>query len=305
MFNDNKMKLGIFGSNCSNACAITLADTSFRPTFEHNVDIAKKLEAGGFECMVPIARWRGFGGPSDFNGDCMDTFTWASALAAVTTDIQLFATTHVPTLHPIVAAKMGTWIDRISKGRFGLNLVCGWFTPEMEMFGQKMMEHDTRYDYADEWAEIVTKLWKDDHFDFVGKFLQIKDGISKPKPHVEGSRPILICAGSSGKGLHFTAKHCDINFGFTETMEKGAAWVASVKKLAHAEYGREIATFTSCPVVVRETHKEAEEYYNYYVYEKGDWEACENICRILQVETSNHGPEVYKKFKARFIASWG
>ena len=68
MFNDNKFKLGIFGSNCSNACAMTLAETSFEPTFEKNKEIAGILEAAGWECMVPIARWRGFGGPSNFNG---------------------------------------------------------------------------------------------------------------------------------------------------------------------------------------------------------------------------------------------
>ena len=84
LFNDNKLKLGIFGSNCSNACAMTLAETSFEPTWEKNVEIARILERGGFECIVPIARWRGFGGPSNFNGNCMETYTWAAALAAVT-----------------------------------------------------------------------------------------------------------------------------------------------------------------------------------------------------------------------------
>ena len=76
LFNDNKLKLGIFGSNCSNACAMTLAETSFEPTWEKNVEIARMLEAGGFECMVPIARWRGIGGASNFNGNCMETYTW-------------------------------------------------------------------------------------------------------------------------------------------------------------------------------------------------------------------------------------
>ena len=51
MFNDNKLKLGTFGSNCSNACAITLAETTFEPTFEKNLEIAKLLEASGMECM--------------------------------------------------------------------------------------------------------------------------------------------------------------------------------------------------------------------------------------------------------------
>ncbi|MBB5536215.1 LLM class flavin-dependent oxidoreductase [Rhizobium giardinii] len=306
MFNGNKLKLGVFGTNCSSACAITTAESTFEPTFEHNVEIAKKLEAAGWECMVPIARWRGFGGPTNFNGVNMDTFTWAAALAAVTTKLQFFSTTHIPTLNPIVATKMATTIDNISKGRYGLNLVTGWFTPEMEMFGVPMMEHDTRYEYATEWMEIVESLWKKNGVTFDGQFLKVKDAFSEPKPYnKETGRPVLICAGSSGKGLHFTAKFCDFNFGFMQDMESGAAWVKKVKELAREEYKRELGTFTACPVVVRETEKEARDYYDYYVNQKGDWEACENICEVLQVQSQNHSAEMYQKFKERFIAGWG
>jgi len=305
MFNDNPLKLGTFGTNCSNACAITEAETTFVPTFEHNLKIARQLEAAGWECMVPIARWRGFGGPTNFNGVNMDTFTWAAALAATTTKLQFFSTTHVPTLHPIVAAKMATTVDHISKGRYGLNLVTGWFTPEMEMFGRPMMEHDTRYDYADEWMAIVEQLWKRNNIDFEGEFLRVKDAFSEPKPYGPSGRPVLICAGASGKGLEFTAKYCDFNFGFMQDMESGAAWVRKVKDLAYNRYGKNLGTFTSCPVVVRETEKEAWDYYDYYVKQKGDWEACENIATVLQVQSQNHSPEMYQKFKERFIAGWG
>lgn len=305
MFNDNKLKLGVFGTNCSNACAITMAETTFEPTFDHNVKIARQLEAAGWECMVPIARWRGFGGPSNFNGVNMDTFTWAAALSAVTSKLQFFSTVHIPTLNPIVATKMATTIDHISKGRYGLNLVTGWFTPEMEMFGVPMMEHDTRYDYADEWLAIVMQLWERNGVTFDGSFLRVNDAFSEPKPYNPAGRPLLICAGASGKGMHFTAKYCDFNFGFMQDMEAGAAWVRKVRDLARNEYDRDLGTFTSCPVVVRETEKEAWDYYNYYVMEKGDWEACENICQVLQVQSQNHSDEMYEKFKARFIAGWG
>ncbi len=76
------------------------------------------------------------------------------------------ATQHVPTIHPIVAAKEAVTVDHISGGRYGINIVCGWFTPEMEMFGGKMMEHDLRYDYAQEWIDVVKMFWsRDDYFD--------------------------------------------------------------------------------------------------------------------------------------------
>lgn len=304
MFNDNKLKLGIFGSNCSSACAVTTAETSFEPTFEKNVEIARMLESAGFECMVPIARWRGFGGPSNFNGNCMETYTWAAALAAVTKSIYLFSTSHVPTIHPIVAAKMATTIDRISKGRFGINMVCGWFPPEMEMFGVKMMEHDNRYDYAAEWVEVMMKLWSEEWFDYKGEHFTINQGFSDPKP-LQNPRPLLISAGSSPKGRDFGAKYCDINFSVVENLEKGTKWVNDMKRLAWEEYKREIGAFTFSYAVVRDTEKEAREYYNYYVHEKGDWEACNNICKAFGMESGSFSKEYFDKFRENFVAGWG
>jgi len=256
--------------------------------------------------MVPIARWRGFGGPSNFNGNCIETYTWAAALAAVTKRIFLFATSHVPTIHPIVAAKMGTTIDRVSKGRFGINMVCGWFTPEMEMFGRKMMEHDTRYEYATEWVEIVEKLWTEQWFDYQGNFLTVKQGFADPKPH-QSPRPVLISAGSSGKGRDFAAKYCDINFSVIEEegLDKATAWVKEMKKMAWERHQREIGTFTYSYAVVRDTEKEAKEYWDYYVNQKGDWEAADNICKIFGVESGSYSPDYMDKFRRNFIAGWG
>ena len=72
-----------------------------------------------------MARWRGFGGATNFNGACYETFTWAAGVGGATEHATVFATSHVPTIHPIVAAKQATTIDHISNGRFALNLVMG------------------------------------------------------------------------------------------------------------------------------------------------------------------------------------
>ena len=60
------------------------------------------------EAMVPVARWKGFGGNVNFNGTNFETFTWAAGLAECTEQITIFTTTHIPTVHPIVAANMAT-----------------------------------------------------------------------------------------------------------------------------------------------------------------------------------------------------
>ena len=151
LYNDQKLKLGVFGINCSYGLNISHAPTTYKVTWEHTSEIVKRADAMGFELALPVARWRGFGGTTDFNGESFETYTWAAGLAQATKSIMVAATSHVPTVHPIVAAKQAATIDHISNGRFALNLVMGWFTPEMEMFQGTQRAHDDRYRYGAEW----------------------------------------------------------------------------------------------------------------------------------------------------------
>src|SRR5207248_4859431 len=116
----------------------------------------------GIEALVPVARWKGFGGPTNFSGDSFETYTWAAGLGAQTRGITPFATSHVPTIHPIVAAKQATTIDHITGGRFALNVVCGWFEPEFHMYGSGRMDHETRYENAAEWLDGMFRLWNEE-----------------------------------------------------------------------------------------------------------------------------------------------
>jgi alkanesulfonate monooxygenase SsuD/methylene tetrahydromethanopterin reductase-like flavin-dependent oxidoreductase (luciferase family) len=301
VFNDNRMKLGVFGQNVSFGCCITLAETTLEPTYEHSAKIARKADALGFELLVPVGRWRGFGGPTDFNGTCMETYTWAAAMVTQTERIMVFSTSHVPTIHPIVAAKQGATIDHISRGRWGLNIVCGWFTPEMEMFGAKQMPHDERYEYATEWIHVIKKLWLENGFDFEGEHFRIKDGYLLPKP-VQVPYPVLINAGSSPAGREFSAREVDFNFVSVDTLENGREMVRDVKRRAF-EYGRTIGTMTYGLVVARDTEREARRQYD-YIIEKGDWEATRNIMHVLGVESGSFDTQI-KQFAERFIAGWG
>ena len=66
VFNQNAMKLGTFGQNCSNGCTMTHAPTTFEPTYEHNVKISQLADELGFEMLVPVGRWKHFGEPPLF-----------------------------------------------------------------------------------------------------------------------------------------------------------------------------------------------------------------------------------------------
>jgi alkanesulfonate monooxygenase SsuD/methylene tetrahydromethanopterin reductase-like flavin-dependent oxidoreductase (luciferase family) len=306
LFNGNKMKLGIFGHNCSNGCAITLAEGHLETTWPNTKAISVLANQAGLEALVPIARWRGFGGPTNFNGRCFETYTWAAGLASATDYSAVFSTSHVPTVHPIMAAKQATTIDHISGGRFALNVVCGWFQPELEMFGASIMEHDIRYEYAAEWLEILFKLWTaEEEFDHEGKYFRIKKGFHEPKP-IQRPFPAVMNAGGSDVGHRFAAKYADMVFVFIRQHDYGQikAQVDELQTMARREFNREIQVWMNGYVVCRPTEKEARDYLNYYVREKGDWEAVDNLTRIIGIQSGVLPPEAIEAHKFHFIAGW-
>jgi FMNH2-dependent dimethyl sulfone monooxygenase len=306
LWNSNRMKLGIFGSNVSNGCAMTTAEGRLETTWPNTKTICNTADRAGFEALVPVARWKGFGGKTNFNGTCFETYTWASAISAITDQISVLSTSHVPTVHPILAAKQATTIDHVSSGRFTLNIVCGWFQPELEMFGAKIMEHDERYTYASEWLDVLRLLWTaEEEFDFEGKYFRIQKGFHQPKP-IQRPFPAIMNAGGSPVGQRFAAKEADIAFVSIEKhdAETVKSRVDALRRLAHDEFKRPVQVWNSSYVVCRPTEKEAKDYLNYYVNEKGDWEAVENLVRIFGMQSLALPSHVLEEFKFHFIAGW-
>ncbi len=307
LFGANKLKLGLFGVNVSNGCAITKVEERFRASWAETLAVSQVADAYGYEALVPVARWKGFGGETNFNGTNFDTYTWAAGVAQATSHVGVLTTSHVPTVHPIMAAKQAATVDHISNGRFALNIVCGWFAPELEMFGRDIMEHDTRYEYAAEWIDIVKKLWSaEEEFDYDGRFLQVKKGFSMPKP-LQKPFPPIMNAGSSGKGRDFAAKYADMAFIHTDpsNLENLHTHIESYRRLAWEEYGREIQIWCNCHVTQRETQKEAEAYLHHYVVERGDDEAVENILTIQGQQMQRLQKEAREQLKFNLKAGWG
>ena len=212
IFSDRKLKLGTFCTNLKHGCAASTIEGTLEASWPATVALAELADRMEYEALVPVGRWRGFGGTTDFNGEGFECYSWAAGIAGVNRNSGIFATSHVPTVHPVMAAKQAATIDHISGGRFILNVVTGWNEPEFRLFGIDVPDHDRRYDMATEWVEIIRRLWTEDElFDFEGEFYRIGGGQLLPKP-IQKPRPPFMNAGGSERGRHFAAKYCDVAF---------------------------------------------------------------------------------------------
>jgi alkanesulfonate monooxygenase SsuD/methylene tetrahydromethanopterin reductase-like flavin-dependent oxidoreductase (luciferase family) len=109
--NSNRLKLGTFSTNVAYGGFITTLEGTLRADWSEMKRVAELTDRMGLEAIISVARWKGYGGTTNFSGPSFDTFCWAAGVAAATEYAHVFTTVHVPTIHPIVAAKQLTTID--------------------------------------------------------------------------------------------------------------------------------------------------------------------------------------------------
>jgi len=306
LYSDNRVKLGVMAFNCSHGSTVTNVAEAWTMTWEDNLALARMADRAGMEALLPVGRWKGYGGESNFNNRTFESLTWAAAVAAVTNYSTIFSTVHAPVIHPVAAAKMAATIDHVSNGRFALNLVAGWFQDEFDMFGVNLAPHDERYDYAAEWLTLVKRLWREeDTFDFDGKYFQGQGLWSQPKP-LQSPRPPIMNAGSSETGHAFSARHADMNFAMLRQKDADSDrhQIAHLKQLA-ADQGRSSQCWIHVYVVCRETEREARDYLHRYVVEQGDDAAVGNMIRIFGAQSATLSDDLLEAFKFHFKAGFG
>jgi alkanesulfonate monooxygenase SsuD/methylene tetrahydromethanopterin reductase-like flavin-dependent oxidoreductase (luciferase family) len=205
----------------------------------------------------------------------------------------------------VIAAKEFVTADHIGQGRVGVNIVVGWNEGEFEMFGVNLREHDNRYDYAQDWVDIVKQAWsRDGSFDYAGEFLQLKGVRAYPKPYGD-TRPLMMNAGSSDVGQAFALRNCDAFFVATAGSRKslaGNAEKVSQIKAAAAAIGRQIEVYTVGQVICRPTQQEADDYYRHAIIENADWGAIDGMLANKSITPQTIPPEEYYA-KRRYFAS--
>lgn len=238
-------------------------------SFDYNARLTRQAEALGFDLVFGVAQWppKGGQGPSR-NADGLDSFIATAALASVTERILLIATLHVlyGPWHPVHLARFGATLDHIAGGRWGINVVTGHRAYEHELFGWPRIEHDRRYELADEFVRELTRLWTEDEpITYASSNgWSFRDAWITPRPRF--GRPVLVNATGSDAGIGFAARHSDLVFvpsptggRLEDALEGLPPFISRLKAAARAE-GREIRTILNPLVVIRETDAEAERY---------------------------------------------
>lgn len=187
----------------------------------------------------------------------LDPLPIVSYLAATTRHIGLGVTRSTTYYQPNHIVRSFTTLDHLSGGRGAWNVVTSMNDSEGRMFGQQRhLAHDVRYDRADEFLEVAHKLWrswepdalvhdKEAGFfvdpakvhpvDHRGTFFSVEGPMNMPPG--PGGHPVIIQAGSSGRGRRFGARWAEAIFAINRSIEAGIAFRDDVRRLA-VEQGR-------------------------------------------------------------------
>jgi FMNH2-dependent dimethyl sulfone monooxygenase len=276
-FGGNAYKLGLFGANCGGGMTLSSAPERWRARWEDIERLYRMADDSGIEFILPIAKWRGLGGEADMWGRSFETFTHGAAAGAITKRIGIFVTAHVPLVSPAFAAKAIATIDHVTRGRAGLNIVCGWNPDEFGVHGVAI-DGERRYEQGLEWYRIYAKIFEGGApFDWDGEFYKLKGVVTDPLP-VQRPRPPVMSAGASGAGRQFAAQAADMLFTSSPDLEQTPRIVRTVREDA-ARLGRETAVYIQTQIICRPTRGEAEDFYRYFAEEHADRDALEYFRR--------------------------
>ena len=210
----------------------------------------------------------------------MDPVTILACMGMVTKNLGLGSTYSTTYYQPFHVARVMATLDLMVGGRAAWNVVTSLNDSEAHNMGQvSHVEHDLRYDMADEFMEVVLGHWdtwepdalivdkggrfadgkKVHRLDHNGKYYQSRGPFTVP--WTPQGRPVIIQAGQSGRGKQFAARWAELIFCSVRNIEHAKANYAEVKG-AIAAAGRDpdkVVIAPACYVFVGESRAMAEE----------------------------------------------
>ncbi|MFK8057329.1 MAG: LLM class flavin-dependent oxidoreductase [Saprospiraceae bacterium] len=196
-----------------------------------------------------------------------DTWTFASAVAPLTEQINVLPAIRMGEVHPPMLGRAIATLDHILKGRLTLNIISS------NLPGEDLSSAD-RYQRAREVLEILKQGWTQEQIDFKGQFYNLKLDSTEPlKTYQQNGGPLLYFGGYSPMAVDLCAEHCDVYLMWPETRAELQGHIDSLSQKA-AGYGRTIDFGLRVHVIVRKTEAEAiaasRELMKYVDKEKGD-----------------------------------
>src|ERR1700735_5312163 len=259
-------------------------------TLDYWTDLAKLLERGMFDSLF-IADIFGvydvYGGNADaafrnaVEFPVNDPFLLVPAMATVTKHLGFGITGTVTYEPPFSFARKISTLDHLTNGRMAWNIVTGYLDSAARAFGRtEQLPHDERYTLAEEFMEVVYKLWEGSWEDGAvrrdkvngifanpekmhkihhhGKYFQMEAyHLCEPSPQ---RTPILFQAGGSSRGRQFAAQHAECVFIGGRDRQTVAATVKDLRERA-AAVGRDPSSLTiymAIVVIAAETDAAAE-----------------------------------------------
>ncbi|MDB5651899.1 MAG: alkanesulfonate monooxygenase [Hyphomicrobiales bacterium] len=182
--------------------ALTTHGGGVDASYLYAVEVLQRAEALGFDITLIAQRWL---------GPDLDSWIFATALATQTTTMEIMAAVHPGIMDPRIAAKLGASVDRVSGGRFCINIVNGTRPQEHNMYGEWIETSEARYRRMHEFIQVMKGLWTQDDFTFKGEFYQIEHG-SMPTRSVRTPHPPIYAASRVDEGMNVVSQECDTWF---------------------------------------------------------------------------------------------
>ncbi|HVX77538.1 MAG TPA: LLM class flavin-dependent oxidoreductase [Bradyrhizobium sp.] len=260
------------------------------------MDYARTLERGLFDGLF-LADAIGY--PDSYGGNADATLRHAalmpkadpsvliSGMASVTKHLGFGVTFNVFDEMPYAFARKISTLDHLTRGRIGWNVVTGYSDSAARGRGSdRLLPHDERYDVADEYMDVVYRLWETSwekdalRFDRAagvyadparihcirhqGKYFRM-EGIHMTHPSPQRT-PLLYQAGTSGRGIEFAAKHAECVFISGPTRQSVAGMVKKLRSAMTTQGRRpeDIKIFVLLTVIAGETEAQAEEKHREY-----------------------------------------
>jgi len=238
-------------SNLSGGQVVSRIEQRTGWDFDYNVRLARAAEQAGFEFALTATRLVG-----GYRADGQhESSAFAMSLLNATERLNVIVACMTAFWHPAVMAKLGATADHISKGRWHINIVSGWFKHEFDVLGVPWLEHDERYRRSAEFIDVLKGIWTEDEFSYHGQYYNIEKYHLNPKPGFK-PHPLIFQGGSSTAARRMAATHSDWYFTNGGSVAELQAQATQVKQMA-AQHNRQVRVGANAFVIARDTEAEA------------------------------------------------